>query len=164
LVLGNPLASRRHVRLYVNDVRVVAEDLGSQNGVFLNGARLKERTVLKHQDVLRFGSDEVVLLEGGDARFPSESPTDLLRTPNEEPTLIPDYRLALLSPREREVLTFVVHGFTHREIAERLCISIKTVESHKNRIGNKLELKSRAELVRFALDHGLLRSSWSEPP
>ncbi|NGQ97497.1 hypothetical protein G3578_20375 [Brevibacillus sp. SYP-B805] len=47
-------------------------------------------------------------------------------------------------------------GFTNKEIAEQLFISVKTVESHKQRAMEKLNLKSRAELVKYALKKGLL--------
>lgn len=63
----------------------------------------------------------------------------------------------LLTRREREVLEHLVHGFTNLEIAEKLCISDRTVETHRANINGKLGLKSRADLVRFAIDNGLLK-------
>lgn len=66
-------------------------------------------------------------------------------------------RLDLLTPREREVCTFLAYGHTNAEIAERLSISERTVETHRTHILGKLGLKSRAELVRFAIDNGLLK-------
>jgi len=61
-----------------------------------------------------------------------------------------------LSEREKEVLRLVALGYTNRQIAEELTISIKTVEAHKTNIREKLKLKGRAELVRFAIEQGLL--------
>jgi DNA-binding NarL/FixJ family response regulator len=58
--------------------------------------------------------------------------------------------LASLSRREREVFDLVVRGLSGREIAKRLFISPKTVESHRYRINHKLGVRSVAELVRFA--------------
>jgi RNA polymerase sigma factor (sigma-70 family) len=63
-------------------------------------------------------------------------------------------RLAQLTQREREVLDLVVAGRMNREIAERLDISIKTVEAHRARIMEKLEVNSVAELVQAALAAG----------
>ena len=60
-------------------------------------------------------------------------------------------RIALLTQREREVLTLVVAGRMNREIAERLDISIKTVEAHRAKIMEKLEVNSVAELVQATL-------------
>lgn len=66
-------------------------------------------------------------------------------------------RLELLTRREREVCGFLAFGHTNGEIAEKLCISERTVETHRVNILAKLELKSRAELVRFAIDNGLVK-------
>lgn len=63
----------------------------------------------------------------------------------------------LLSNREQEVLRGVAYGFTNREIAEHLGISVKSVETYRYRLSDKLDFGSRADLVRFALDLGLLR-------
>jgi len=62
-----------------------------------------------------------------------------------------------LSPRERQVLELLAHGHTNREIAARLALSVKTVETHRARLSDKLGLHKRADLVRLALDLGLLK-------
>jgi two-component system response regulator NreC len=61
-----------------------------------------------------------------------------------------------LTDREREVLTLVAQGYTNQEIAERLLVSVKTVETHRAHIMSKLGLQTRAELVRYALREGYL--------
>lgn len=61
-----------------------------------------------------------------------------------------------LTERERETLSLVAHGHTSAEIAERLSLSPKTVETYRARGMDKLGLRSRAALVQFALEHGLL--------
>jgi len=61
-----------------------------------------------------------------------------------------------LSDREREVLSLLALGHTNHEIAEELVVSVRTVESHRSHILSKLRLATRAELVRYALDNGLL--------
>ena len=61
-----------------------------------------------------------------------------------------------LSEREREVLRLLALGHTNQEIAEQLYISVRTAESHRAHIMQKLRLATRAELVRYALSHGLL--------
>src|SRR5207248_7524876 len=61
-----------------------------------------------------------------------------------------------LSEREREVLRLLALGHTNQEIAESLYISVRTAESHRAHIMQKLGLSTRAELVRYALSHGLL--------
>ena len=61
-----------------------------------------------------------------------------------------------LSDREREVLRLLALGHTNQEIAKQLYISVRTAETHRAHIMQKLRLASRAELVRYALDQGLL--------
>lgn len=61
-----------------------------------------------------------------------------------------------LSEREKEVLALIAKGFSNKEIAEQLIISVKTVESHKSNVMEKLGLKTRPELVKFAVKKGLL--------
>ncbi|HEU5010193.1 MAG TPA: response regulator transcription factor [Gaiellaceae bacterium] len=61
-----------------------------------------------------------------------------------------------LSEREREVLRLLALGHTNQEIAALLYISVRTAETHRAHIMQKLGLSSRAELVRYALDHGLV--------
>lgn len=63
-----------------------------------------------------------------------------------------------LSERKREVLKLIAQGYTNKEIADMIFLSVKTVETHKAHIMDKLELRSRAELVRYALDNGLLKA------
>ena len=61
-----------------------------------------------------------------------------------------------LSDREREVLRMLALGHTNQEIAKMLYISVRTAETHRAHIMQKLRLSTRAELVRYALSHGLL--------
>ncbi len=61
-----------------------------------------------------------------------------------------------LSDREREVLRLLALGHTNQEIAEMLYISVRTAETHRSHIMQKLRLRTRAELVRYALASGLL--------
>ena len=64
-----------------------------------------------------------------------------------------------LSPRETEVLRLMALGHTNREIGEQLDLSIRTVETHRAHIQQKLGLGTRPELTRYALDHGLIERS-----
>jgi two-component system response regulator NreC len=62
----------------------------------------------------------------------------------------------VLTPREREVLTFIAEGYTNREVADALTISHKTVDRHRENIMRKLNLHSRVELVKYAIEKGLI--------
>jgi two-component system response regulator NreC len=61
-----------------------------------------------------------------------------------------------LSDREREVLELLAHGHTHQEVADRLFLSVKTIETYRSRLAQKLGLRSRADLIRYALEVGIL--------
>src|SRR3954454_19149223 len=69
-----------------------------------------------------------------------------------------------LSDREREVLRLLALGYTNSEIAKQLFISVRTAETHRAHIMQKLRLTSRAELVRYALANGLLDEDPSPKP
>ena len=62
-----------------------------------------------------------------------------------------------LSEREMEILTLIAKGYGNKEISEKLFISVKTVESYKSKIMNKLNLKSRPELVEYAVKKKLIQ-------
>ena len=63
-----------------------------------------------------------------------------------------------LSPREGEVLRLLAQGHSYREAADQLGVSVKTIETHRKRLADKLGLKTRAELFRFAVEVGLLEA------
>ncbi|HYF92124.1 MAG TPA: response regulator transcription factor [Symbiobacteriaceae bacterium] len=64
----------------------------------------------------------------------------------------------VLTPREREILILVAEGFTNAEIAKKLYISEKTVQTHRSNILDKLNIHDRTELVRYAIRHGLIQA------
>ncbi len=64
--------------------------------------------------------------------------------------------LDLLTSREREVLQLIAEGKTNKEIATSLKLSVYTVDAHRGRIMEKLNLHSTGELVRFAVRNGLI--------
>ena len=87
----------------------------------------------------------------GDTSTPSwarlvAAETEAIRRAEEDP----------LSEREREVLTLLARGYTNQEIAKQLYISVRTAETHRAHVMQKLRLATRAELVSYALANGLL--------
>jgi len=64
--------------------------------------------------------------------------------------------LEKLSEREQQVLRLLAHGYTNQQIADELFLSVKTIETYRARLMEKLKLRSRAELVKYALKKGLL--------
>jgi two-component system response regulator NreC len=74
------------------------------------------------------------------------------QTPAEEEGSLED----LLSPREIQVLRLTALGYTSRQAADKLHLSPKTVDTYRSRVMTKLELDNRVDLVRYALERGLL--------
>jgi len=66
-------------------------------------------------------------------------------------------KMKLLSPRELEVLTLFAESYSNRQIAEKLFISVRTVETHKNNIMKKIELKTTVDLVKFAIKNNIIQ-------
>lgn len=69
-----------------------------------------------------------------------------------------------LSRREREVLRLLAQGHSNQQIADQIRVSVKTVETHRTRLREKLGLKGRAELYRFAVESGILDPDHLTPP
>lgn len=63
---------------------------------------------------------------------------------------------AHLSDRELEVLKYIAYGYTYEEIAKKLFVSVKSIETYRGRISKKLSLDTRAKMVRYALEVGLI--------
>jgi two-component system response regulator NreC len=69
----------------------------------------------------------------------------------------PSAGLAGLSERERTVFELLAQGYTNQQTADRMFLSVKTVETYRSRIANKLGIHTRAELIRFAVESGMLK-------
>lgn len=76
----------------------------------------------------------------------------------EKPDSVPADPYESLSKREREILQMAAHGYTNAEIAEQLFISRRTVETHRANAMRKLNLCNQSDLLRYALQHGILMS------
>jgi two-component system response regulator NreC len=61
-----------------------------------------------------------------------------------------------LTPREREVLQLIAEGYTNKQMADILCISIKTVQSHRMKMMQKLDLHNRGELIKYAIQKKII--------
>ena len=76
--------------------------------------------------------------------------------PRESETISGTLLRLTLSERERDVLHLLALGHTNQEIGKKLFISVRTVDTHRAHNMRKLQLRTRAELVLFALAHGLI--------
>ncbi|MBV9083447.1 MAG: response regulator transcription factor [Acidobacteriaceae bacterium] len=134
-------------------------------------ARIKVLVLSMHKEavyvreILRAGARGYILKDAIDTELlnavRSVAKGDGYISPAVSGALLNDYRkdvtdpVDLLSGREREVLQLIAEGKTNKEIATRLNLSVYTVDSHRGKIMEKLNLHSTGELVRFAIKHGL---------
>lgn len=118
------------------------------------------------REILRAGARGYLLKDSGDADLVAAvraiAKGEGYISPSVSDAVLSDYRkhvtdpLDLLTSREREVLQHIAEGQTNKEIATALNLSVYTVEAHRGRIMEKLNLHSTGELVRFALRNGLI--------
>ena len=163
------------------DVMLLDVVMPDQSGLYIIPTLLHETTdtkilVLSMQDDPRYvreafdaGASGYVLKEAADAEVVSAVREVAAGSSYVHPTLgarmitaEAEARAAAeadpLSDREREVLRLLALGHTNQEIAKQLFISVRTAETHRAHIMQKLGLSSRAELVRYAISEGLLES------
>ncbi|MGH8927507.1 MAG: response regulator [Acidimicrobiia bacterium] len=101
-------------------------------------------------------ADAIHRVAGGDVVFSPRLAGFVLDAFSAIPAGKVDPELDLLSDREREVLQLIARGYTYREVASELEISIKTVESHVSSVLRKLQLSNRNELTRWAAERRLI--------
>jgi len=175
---GDVEAALRTVRAYHPDVLVLDLNMPGESSLqaiprFLEQAPETAIVVLTMQqdpafarEALRSGARGYVLKEAADAelvqavRMATQGRTYLnpelgARMAAEPPPSGPPDDL---TERELEVLKLIALGHTNGEIASQLYLSVRTVESHRAHIQQKVRRSSRAELVRYALDHGLIEA------
>jgi DNA-binding NarL/FixJ family response regulator len=92
----------------------------------------------------------------GDAVFSPRLATFVLDAFRGSEPAAADPELNQLTPREREVLQLIARGYMYKEVAARLHLSVKTVESHVSNVLRKLQLSTRHELARWASQHRLI--------
>jgi two-component system, NarL family, response regulator NreC len=156
-------------RLNGLDVIARLRSLGISSKVLVLTMHDEEQYLLQ---ALRAGGSGYVLKASADTELMEAIRTvyrgDAFLYPSATARLLEDYRdrrlhddgdgFDTLSEREREVLALTAAGYTSQEIADKLIISAKTVDTHRSRIMEKLRTHHRSELVRLALRHGLLKA------
>lgn len=100
--------------------------------------------------------DAIQRVAGGDAVFSPRLAGFVLDAFASDTPPPVDPELDQLTPREREVLRLIARGYAYKQVARRLSISIKTVETHVSAVLRKLQLSSRYELTRWATDRRLI--------
>ena len=140
------LGSTRFLALSVSDA---AEDVVT---VIRAGARGYVTKTISGAEI----SDAVVRVAGGDAVFSPRLAGFVLDAFGASTTVSVEDELDRLSVREREVMRLIARGYSYKEVAKELFISVKTVETHVSAVLRKLQLSSRHELTRWAAARRLL--------
>jgi DNA-binding NarL/FixJ family response regulator len=137
------------VRFLAISVSDAAEDVVA---VIRAGARGYVTKTISGADV----SDAVQRVAGGDAVFSPRLAGFVLDAFGTADVAVRDEELDLLSARELEVMRLIARGYTYKEAARELFISVRTVETHVSNVLRKLQLSNRHELTRWAGERGLL--------
>ena len=140
------LGSTRFLALSVSDA---AEDVVA---VIRAGARGYVTKTISGAEI----TDAVFRVAGGDAVFSPRLAGFVLDAFGTAPADIADDELDKLSARELEVMRLIARGYSYKEVAKELFISIKTVETHVSAVLRKLQLSSRHELTKWAAERRLL--------
>ena len=98
----------------------------------------------------------ITRVRDGDAVSPRLAGFVLDAFSGDPPPTVSDPQLEQLSPREREVMRLIARGYTYKEIARQLSLSVKTVETHVSAVLRKLQLSSRHELTRWATERRIV--------
>ena len=167
------LASKLHPDVTVMDVAMPElNGIEATRRITTVSPRTRVLALSMHKDsmyvreILRAGARGYLLKDSGDADLVAAvravAKGDGYISPSVSGAVLSDYRrhvtdpLDLLTSREREVLQMIAEGKTNKEIATLLSLSVYTVEAHRGRVMEKLNLHSTGELVRFALRNGLI--------
>lgn len=148
-VLEAILPNQADVRFLALSVSDAAEDV---IGVIRAGARGYVTKTISGDEL----ADAIRRVGEGDAVFSPRLAGFVLDAFAGEDVKVVDPELDQLTVREREVLRLIARGYAYKEIARRLSISIKTVETHVSAVLRKLQLSNRYELSRWAADRRLI--------
>jgi DNA-binding NarL/FixJ family response regulator len=148
-VIAGVAQERPGVKFLALSVSDAAEDV---IGVIRAGARGYVTKTISSSDL----ADAVDRVAAGDAVFSPRLAGFVLDAFREGARVGDDAELDVLTPREREVLQLIARGYRYKEIAARLHLSVKTVESHVSSVLRKLQLSSRHELTRWAHERRLI--------
>lgn len=154
---GGGVEVLRRVLPQCNDVRFLALSVSDAPDDVIAVIRAGARGyVTKSIDATEL-ADAIERVAAGDAVFsPRLAGFVLDAFAGSPPPATTDAELDQLSPREREVMRLIARGYTYKEAANELYLSVKTIESHVSAVLRKLQLSNRHELTRWATDRRIL--------
>jgi DNA-binding NarL/FixJ family response regulator len=149
VVINAVATDRPGVRFLALSVSDAAEDV---IGVIRAGARGYVTKTISAEEL----AQAIERVRSGDAVFSPRLAGFVLDAFRAGERVGGDAELNELTPREREVLQLIARGYMYKEIAARLHLSVKTIESHVSNVLRKLQLSTRHELTRWATQHRLV--------
>lgn len=148
-VVGNVLETHPDIRFLALSVSDAPEDVIA---MIRAGARGYVTKSISPGEL----TDAIVRVAGGDAVFSPSLAGFVLDAFSRSVPVAEDPELDSLTPREQEVLRQIARGYAYKQIAKRLNISVKTVETHVSSVLRKLQLSNRHELARWASDRRIV--------
>jgi DNA-binding NarL/FixJ family response regulator len=148
-IVSAVVKDRPEVRFLALSVSDAAEDVIA---VIRAGARGYVTKSISPADL----ADAIRRVNDGDAVFSPRLAGFVLDAFAGDATVIADPELDQLTAREREVLRLIARGYSYREVAKKLSLSVKTIETHVSAVLRKLQLTSRYELARWATERRIV--------
>lgn len=148
-IVSAVMKDRPEVRFLALSVSDAAEDVIA---IIRAGARGYVTKTISPTDL----ADAIRRINGGDAVFSPRLAGFVLDAFGAEAATLADPELDQLTPREREVLRLIARGYSYREVAKQLQLSVKTIETHVSAVLRKLQLTSRYELARWATERRII--------
>ena len=144
----------RQMKSILSEVKILILTVHRDNGLLKEAIRAGANGYILKQAVESELREAIRTVLGGELYVHPTMTQALLKAlsqtkPRQNPPL------EILTPREIQILRLVVQGYTNRQIADKLSISIRTVESHRGNMMTKLDMNSRVDLVRYATEHNL---------
>ena len=146
----------REIRLRLPETRVLILTVHEEQALLQEAIRAGAAGYVLKQAAEGELLSAIHVLMRGDMYVDPAMMRDLLHDTVERPPSAAADAAEALTPRETEVLKYIVRGYTNRQIGEELSISVRTVEGHRANLASKLGIQSRVEFVRYAREHGLV--------
>jgi DNA-binding NarL/FixJ family response regulator len=148
----------KEITLKYPDIRVIILSMHISEEFVINAINSGARAYIPKNTTKRELIDSIKAVSGGGEYYPPHISSIIVknmvrRKLGDVPKQTPK---DILTSREIEILNLYCDGMSNKEIGEKLFISVKTVESHKNHIMNKLDLKSQVDLIKYAIREGIV--------
>ena len=151
----NGIDATRRIKTLIPQTKVIALSMHSDKKYVIQMLQAGASGYVLKDCAFEELSRAITTTSAGQTYLSPEITGEVIRDLMSAPSANEEWAAAPLTPKEREVLQLIAEGWTTKEIAARQKVSVKTVETHRRQIMNKLNAKSVAELTKFAIQEGL---------